>query len=135
MRLGKDEKQIAVYWNDGAWEKYKLCRENLVKHTGGGDGDDDWFLEGSIPDSDADAEDLDPSSDDSDGTTSRPRKLKFVRENTTGKHSRNTLVKFLNSEIYTIIHNRCVSSVSSSGICRPCSTDQVWATVLRETPA
>ncbi|KAJ7588354.1 hypothetical protein C8J56DRAFT_890151 [Mycena floridula] len=39
-------KQVKLYWLNHAWAKYKACRE-LVKHTGGGDGDQDKHNPGS----------------------------------------------------------------------------------------
>ena len=47
-------KQIKNFWTGQAWEKYKACEENLVKHTGGGNGDDDWYDGSETDDTDDD---------------------------------------------------------------------------------
>ncbi|KAI0742331.1 hypothetical protein C8Q80DRAFT_1273022 [Daedaleopsis nitida] len=97
QKLAKDFKKsvttVENYWCDHAWEKYKLCRENLVKHTGGGDGDEDWF-----PDSATD-----PGSGDEDAPPGDKRKVLRAKL-TTNKFSRATLVKFLRGPIYKCIH-------------------------------
>lgn len=102
----KDTDKVSNYWHAQAWEKYKLCRENLVRHTGGGDGDDDWFGE-SVTDSEPEAPEAGSLADDEDSDqdeSPRPPRNTIREEPKGTKLKRPTLVKFLKSEAYALIH-------------------------------
>ncbi|RPD57565.1 hypothetical protein L226DRAFT_610608 [Lentinus tigrinus ALCF2SS1-7] len=91
--------QVSNYWHGQAWDKYKACQENLVRHTGGGDGDDDWF---SSEDSDCLlGSETDPDDEDGQGRAFVRYSLK---KDITGTHSRKKLVEFMHSEVYRLIH-------------------------------
>ncbi len=95
---------IDSYWDEQAWGKYKLCRQNLVKHTGGGDGDEDWYGESvsAVEDSDDGS-----SGEDSDNQgVPKTRKRLVLQGNVTGRYTRKTLLRFLQSDIFTAIHQR-----------------------------
>ncbi|KAH9947855.1 hypothetical protein B0H21DRAFT_708172 [Amylocystis lapponica] len=81
--------QVQNYWNNQAYDKYKACRENLVEHTGGGDGDD----------SDAGDSELDEY-----GERTRKRKRE-ISQNLKGRsgYSHLVLEEFLNSGLYDLI--------------------------------
>ncbi|KAH9922551.1 hypothetical protein B0H21DRAFT_712661 [Amylocystis lapponica] len=81
--------QVQNYWNNQAYDKYKACRENLVEHTGGGDGDD----------SDAGDSELDEY-----GERTRKRKRE-ISQNLKGcsGYSHLVLEEFLNSGLYDLI--------------------------------
>ena len=87
-------KQISDYWVTQAWAKYKACQDNIVKHTGGGDRDIN-------SDSGADSESEEPSGQ----TIVTAGSLKATCQ---GRYSRKCLVKFMDSPIYTMIHQRYV---------------------------
>ncbi|KAJ7593676.1 hypothetical protein C8J56DRAFT_884474 [Mycena floridula] len=83
-------KQVKTYFLTHAWAKYKACRE-LIKHTGGGDGDQGRHNPGS------DAEDENVSEEET-------KKLRAKRKKE-GKSnwSDETLQKFMKSKIYKMI--------------------------------
>ncbi|KAL7284904.1 hypothetical protein ACG7TL_002218 [Trametes sanguinea] len=88
--------QISNYWHNQAWEKYKACVVNLVKPTGGGDGDDDWYGE----------TDTEGSTTQSEGQDSRKRKRALKERLTNTKFSRAVLEEFLHSKHFELIHRR-----------------------------
>ncbi|CDO68579.1 hypothetical protein BN946_scf184996.g10 [Trametes cinnabarina] len=90
--------QISNYWYNQVWDKYKACMENLVKPTGGGDGDDDWQGSTDTDGSDTGAE------EPLEGSRKRKRALKEKLGVT--KFSRNILEEFLHSKIFELVHKR-----------------------------
>ncbi len=96
--------QICNYWNGQAWDKYKACQENIVRHTGGGDGDEDWYSlsDSGISDVETDAEE----------SGERRRVRCHLKAQVGGKHSRDTLLEFMHSEIYSMIHKVYVAVLS-----------------------
>ena len=97
---------IGSYWDDQAWEKYKLCRENLVKQNGGGDGDLDWFEDRVVTGNFDNTGHTDDDAD-TDDSTPKPCEQRFILQGrVTGKFKRPTLLKFLKSAAYAAIHKR-----------------------------
>ncbi|KAM5535811.1 hypothetical protein V8D89_010534 [Ganoderma adspersum] len=84
--------QIANFWNNQAWAKYKCCRDNLVKHTGGGDPDDPGLM------SDSEAE------PDLPNLPASVQGRIFFKHKIEGEFLHSTLRKFLHSDLYALIH-------------------------------
>ncbi|CDO74735.1 hypothetical protein BN946_scf184686.g6 [Trametes cinnabarina] len=89
--------QISNFWHNQVWDKYKACIENLVKPTGGGDGDEDWY-------GPTDMESSDTEDEFSDRSHKRKRTLKEKLSDT--KFSRAVLEEFLHSRFFELVHKR-----------------------------
>lgn len=77
------------------WGKYKACRENIIEHTGGGDGDEDWY--GSSNDGESGPDGFRKDSQ------SRKRKRGHLRNDITGAYARSTLLEFMKGPFYDMV--------------------------------